>query len=128
MRAGACLAADASFDVSFDTLLARGAAEREQGNLTLAIDALRAAQALAVGDVQRRQAATELGASLLQARRLEQADAPLHAAYAMAQGQDRARAALALGNLAQLRKQPDAARQAYAEAERLAGGDAGLAL
>lgn len=113
---------------SFDQLLARGAAERELGNLTLSIDALRAAQGLAVGDAQRQQASGELGAALLQARHLDQADTALHTAYALAEGQDRARAALALGNLAQLRKQPDAARQAYGEAVRLAGSDAGLAI
>ncbi|MBY0241640.1 MAG: CHAT domain-containing protein [Burkholderiaceae bacterium] len=113
---------------TFDQLLARAAADREQGNLTLAIDALQAAQALAVGDGQRRQSASALGQALLQARRLEQADAVLHSAYTMTQGGERARVALALGNLAQLRKQSEAARQAYAEAQRLAAGDTGLAL
>lgn len=113
---------------TFDQLLARAATDREQGNLTLAIDALQAAQALAVGDGQRQQSASALGQALLQARRLEQAEAVLHSAYAMAQGGERARVALALGNLAQLRKQSEVARQAYAEAQRLAAGDAGLAL
>ena len=65
----------------------------------------------------------ELGASLLQARRLDEAAASLRQAHAFLGGRERGRVALDLGNLAVLRDQPDDARNHYREALQLAGGD-----
>lgn len=107
--------------------LARGAALRASGNLLQAIDyfdALRMA-----GDRDTAVAATgELGATLLQARRYEEAEQHLREAYDQTAGRERARYAIELGSLAAARRRPPEALRFYAEARALAGGAAALAL
>ncbi len=65
----------------------------------------------------------ELGASLLQARRLPEAEKFLKWAYADASSSKRAESALDLGNLAAIRKDVVLARHYYDEAENLAAAD-----
>ncbi|MES2260130.1 MAG: CHAT domain-containing protein [Pseudomonadota bacterium] len=112
----------------FSALIARAAQQRQAGNLTLAIDALRQAETLAADAPQREIAAAELGATLLQARRFEQAEAPLRLAYDAAQGTARAVQALALGNLALQRGQAAVAAGYYREAGALAGADSAISI
>ncbi|SBT03097.1 conserved exported hypothetical protein [Candidatus Accumulibacter aalborgensis] len=104
--------------------LARGVALRNGGNLQQAIDYFRS---LDTGE-DRVAASGELGASLLQARRYDEAEAYLREAYARTAGSERARYAIELGNLAAARRRPAEALRFYAEAQTLAGGDSALAL
>ena len=104
--------------------LARGIALRNGGNLQQAIDYFRS---LATSD-ESVGASGELGASLLQARRYDEAEPYLREAYDKTADSERARYAIELGNLAAARQRPADALRFYAEARTLAGGDAALAL
>ncbi len=101
----------------------RGVALRQQGQLREAIEVFSRLGAEARTSEEKRRADGELGISLLQARRLAEAEAPLLAAYRPAQGIERARHAVYLGNLAQERKQAAQAEAYYTEALQLASGD-----
>ncbi len=103
-------------------LMSAGSREREQGRVDLAINHLQKARSLARGALQQMQSAGELGAALLQARRLDQAEAPLREARELAQDDgQRAAYTLALGNLANLRKDAFTANRHYYETQQLAG-------
>lgn len=110
-------------EASFDDLLAQGTAYRLQGSLELSIQTLLAARLAADSPARQALAAGELGASLLQARRLEQAEEPLREAHAAAEGRDKARHAIALGKLAAVRKRSEEAGRYYREAMQIAGDD-----
>ncbi len=104
--------------------LARGVALRNGGNLQQAIDYFRA-----LGTADESVAVSgELGASLLQARRYDEAEPLLRQAYDKTNGSERARYAIELGNLAAARHRPAEALRFYAEARTLAGGEVALAL
>ena len=92
---------------------------RQTGKLQESIDVLAAARSSAVNEADRMEATAELGASLLQARRLAEASAVLREAYVYAQGELKARVANDLGNLAVLEKDTAAATGFYLEAQRL---------
>lgn len=102
------------------SLMSDGMRERQQGRIDLAIDHLQQAGLLARGNSQQMQSAGELGAALLQARKLEQAEAPLRQARELAQGSQRADYELALGNLAHLRRDAFTANRHYHAAQQLA--------
>jgi CHAT domain-containing protein len=106
--------------------LSKGIAYRQDGNLDLSIDALSKARVQASTPRERMLATGELGASFLQARRLEQAMVALRAAYLYFSGQDRAPYAIDLGNLALNQRLPKEARDYYEEALQLAGSDQNL--
>ena len=108
--------------------LSTGIAHRQQGNLDLSIRFLSQSARVATTDRERLQAAGELGASLLQARRLNEAETALREAYSFFSGSERARYAIDLGNLALIRKRQNEAQQYYREALQLAGGDAEIRL
>jgi CHAT domain-containing protein len=112
----------------WETALLAGIASRAQGNLALSVDQLDEARLLATSDGQKMRVAAELGASLLQARRLDQAKAPLLAAYSFFSGVERARVALDLGNLALLRREHKDAQRYYQTALQLSGDDTALAV
>lgn len=112
--------------VPWDTTLSTGIAYRQQGKLQLSIDLLTQARQTAGNDKDRMRAAGELGATQLQARRLDQADASLHEAYAFFTGSDRARYALDLGNLAVIRNHHKDAQTYYEEALKLSSNNAGI--
>lgn len=112
--------------VQWQTAIPTGIAYRQQGKLQLSIDLLTQAKRKASTDQDRMRAAGELGASLLQARRLDQADASLQEAYSFFSGTERARYALDLGNLAVIRKRPKEAQTYYEEALQLADSDADI--
>lgn len=105
----------------FASLLARGAALRQSGNLTLSIDALRQALAQARTPEQRDQASAELGAAYLASRQPDLAEPLLRGAYDHASGHARAGHALMLANLAAQRGQTSAADTLYLETRTLAG-------
>jgi CHAT domain-containing protein len=107
--------AGAFAEESWTAALSAGVASRAQGNLDLSIGQLAEAGRLAANLGQRMRAAAELGASLLQARRLDQARPLLLEAYAFFSGIERAQVALDLGNLALLRKEHKEARRYYEE-------------
>lgn len=121
------LAASAAHAASDAEAFARGVALRNGGSLQQAIEhfsALRASGNEAAG-----MAATgELGSTLLQARRLDEAEPHLRTAYDNTAGRRRARYAIELGNLAAARRQPQDALRFYTEARTLAGSDSALAL
>ena len=105
-----------------DTLRAEGEALRSRGEVDAAIALLRQARDVAGTPQERSRASLSLGAALLQARRLDEAQQVLDtAASGAAEGPLRAAATLELGNLALLRKQPQRARNLYAQV----AGDAG---
>ena len=91
-------------------LMAAGSRERVQGRIDLAIDRLQQALQMARGSTQQMQSAGELGAALMQARRLDQAEGPLRQARELAQGDARADQELALGNLARMWRERARAR------------------
>lgn len=100
--------------------LAQGVALRHAGNLQQAID--RFAALRGTGDAAGHHAATgELGATLLQARRYDEAEPYLREAYEKAQGADRARHAIELGNLAAARRRAEDARHYFEESRQLVG-------
>ena len=102
------------------SLMSNGVRERQQGRIDLAIDHLQQAGRLARSNTQQMQSAGELGAALLQARKLDQAEAPLRQARELAQGSQRADYELALGNLAHLRRDAFTANRHYHAALQLA--------
>lgn len=106
--------------------LANGIEHRQQGNLTLSIEVLTALHARTENPRDKALAAGELGASLLQMRRLAEAEAPLKEAHEQFSGNERARYAIDLGNLAAARRQREAARDYFREAKKLADGDVAL--
>ncbi len=105
--------------------VAAGVALRNEGNVQLSIDTLRAAKE-AAAPAERAVAAGELGASLLLARRPAEARPELEEAYQALSGAERGRYALDLGNLALAEKNPDEARHRFEEARALAGGNVAL--
>ena len=107
----------------YDTTLTTGIAYRLQGNLSLSIDLLDQARKIAKSDNQKMKATGELGATLLQARHLDQANAALQEAHSYFSGVERGRYALDLGNLAIIRKNQKQARSYYEEALQLAGSE-----
>lgn len=107
--------------------LARAVALRNGGSLQQAIEIF---SALRTGsDAPTGLAATgELGTTLLQARRYDEAEPLLRTVYEQTEGVQRARYAIELGNLAAARRQVPAALLLYAEARTLAGNDGALTL
>lgn len=101
------------------TSMKAGQTERELGFVHHAIDHFQQARIAASSDRERMQAAAELGAVLLQARRLDQADSMLQEALALATRLERPGIELDLGNLAILRKDPAKAHQHFAAVEQL---------
>ena len=112
--------------MSWQTAISTGITSRQQGKLQLSIDLLTQARRIAGTDPDRMRAAGELGASLLQARRLDQAEVSLREAYSFFSSAERARYAIDLGNLAVIRKRPKDAQVYYEEALQLAGSDADI--
>ena len=108
---------------AWSAAVAQGAAQAEQGNLTLGLESLDAARRAAVTPMEKARAAGELGAALAQARRYDEAQEQLREAYALTTGAVRARYAADLGNLAVLRKREAEARRLYTEARALAADD-----
>jgi len=104
-----------------EAAIADGVRLRQLGHLHLSVDALTQANRLPATDLQRMRLAGELGASLLQARRLDLAAIELQTAYRLATGAQRAVYALDLGHLAVLLKQPEQAQRYYALAQQFAG-------
>jgi len=107
----------------YETAISTGINYRQQGNLALSADLLTQARRFANTDGQRMRATGELGATLLQARQLDRADASLKEAYAFFSGIERARYALDLGNLAMLNKRLKEAQRYYDEAFQLAANN-----
>jgi CHAT domain-containing protein/Tfp pilus assembly protein PilF len=105
-----------------------GQRERELGFVHHAIDHFRQARVAASNDRERMQATAELGAMLLQARRLDQADSMLREALALATLVERAGIELDLGNLAILRKDPATAREHFAAVEQLSAAPSNLTM
>lgn len=103
--------------------LDEGIAYRRQGQLHLAVGSLQRACAAAADDTARLRATGELGATLLQARRLDEAAQALHQAHAFFEGVDRARVAIDLGNLAVLQGRPAIAQGHYQQALQLGGAE-----
>ena len=98
-----------------------GIEARNRGNIQLSIGLLNKAWEAASSLDERTRAAAELGASLLQARRLDDAEEFLKIAYANFSYPGKASVALDLGNLAVARKNNKLALQYYLEAETNAG-------
>lgn len=113
---------------SWEAAIAAGVASREQGNLDLSIGQLGQARQSAANERERMRTAAELGASLLQARRFDQAKPYLLDAYAYFSGDERAVVALDLGNLALLRREAADAQRYYEEVLRLCAGNPALEL
>ncbi len=124
---GSMLFAAVSFDAAAaeqsGTALQKGLQLRDQGQLSLSIDQLRRACVVAPTEAARMRARGELGATLLQARRLDEAADSLRQAHDFLAGPERGRVALDLGNLEQLRGKSDEAGAHYREAIQLADGD-----
>lgn len=113
-------ATSTSTPAAWEALVQRGIDARQTGNLQESIDLLTAARTGATRAPDRLLAMAELGASLLQARRLAEAAPVLRDAYAQAQGSAKAAIANDLGNLSILEKNSAAATAFYKEAVRLA--------
>ena len=120
--AHAASAADATADTNS---LEQGHVLRNSGRLQQAMDFFSALRQNGNPEIQL-SASGELGATLLQARRLEEAEPLLREAYAKASGAERARYAMELGNLAAARRKPQEALPLYREAQALAGNDVAL--
>ncbi|RYF43785.1 MAG: CHAT domain-containing protein [Comamonadaceae bacterium] len=119
-----CLLVHAAWAGESDVLRAQGEAARRRGDVDAAIVLLLQAREQAATPAAAATAALSLGAALLQARRLEEAREALDAAHrATADASSRAAAALELGNLAMLLKQPERARAFYLQVT--ADGEAG---
>ncbi|MEO8858132.1 MAG: CHAT domain-containing protein [Burkholderiaceae bacterium] len=108
--------------------VSQGLALRAQGELSRSIEVLAQSVRSAATERDRMTATGELGASLLQARHLEQAAVSLRSAYQFFSGTEKARYALDLGNLASLGRRDNEAKSFYEEAMQLAGDDAELAV
>ncbi len=107
----------------WNLLLARGIEARQAGSLIESVDALTAARDSAAGPPERLLANAALGASLLQARRLDQAGNALREAYAGMDGHHKAGVANDLGNLALALNDRVGATRFYQEARSLGSGD-----
>jgi len=114
--------------VSWEAAISAGIASREQGSLELSVGQLGQAARLAADERERMRATAELGASLLQARRLDEAKPALLEAYAFFSGDERAAVALDLGNLSLLRRNAGDAGRYYEETVRLSGDGSALSL
>lgn len=109
-------------------VMATGAAARLEGGIDQSIAHFQQARQLAANDTERARAARELGATLLQARRLDQAAHALQEAQRLAPGDEQAALSIDLGNLALLRKDPALAAQHYTQARQVAGTDSATGL
>jgi tetratricopeptide (TPR) repeat protein len=107
--------AAATGDAEANQLIARASGLRADGQLDLAIDALTAASHLAQSDATRGRAEGELGATLFEEHRYEDAETHLRVAYGALAGDARAAVAIDLGNLATVRHDPAGARRFYEE-------------
>jgi len=96
-----------------DDLIARGVALRDEGRLDLSVDTLALAATSDASPDAHLRAEGELGASLFQAHRYDEAKGHLEAAYGAASGTERARYAIDLGNLAVVKHDPAKARQYF---------------
>jgi len=123
--ASACLAvcvlalpAHAQLDAraTTDAALTAGTSLRQQGHLALSIASLRKARDTAPTELERMRATAELGAALLQARQLDEAELTLTRAHEFFRGTDRASIALDLANLAALQGSQGEAQRYYDEA------------
>jgi CHAT domain-containing protein len=112
--------------INWEDSLSNGITYRQQGKIQFSIDALSLAKQTAKTDQNRKRAAGEWGVSLLQARRLDQAEASLQEAYTYFSSVERARYAIDLGNLAIIRKRQKVAQEFYKEAVQLATNDANV--
>lgn len=117
----ACAATD---DV--DARLAQAAQWRRAGQTHQALALLTGISTAATTPEQRMRAAAELGLTLAQERRFDEARTALTQAYQLAQGEPRAAYALELGNLAARTHDDEAATRYLAEAGR--AGDARVRL
>ena len=113
---------------TWSALLTQGLAARAAGSLQDSIDILAAARASASTPEERLRASAELGASLLQAQRLNEAATILKESHAGLQGADKARVALDLGNLARVNHDTLGAQRFYREAADLGAGQPAIAL
>lgn len=105
------------------SLMLIGQTERQQGRIELSIAHLRQAESFAGNDQERSQSFTELGVSLRQARRLNEAELALQSARALTLevGEQRAKIEFELGSLATLHKDETKARRHYLLAQEIAG-------
>ena len=110
---------DKNSPVLWESALSKGIALRQRGEIQKSIDSLRLAKHVANSELKKMQATGELGVSLFQARRLDQAESSLRDAYAYFSGAERARYAIDLGNLAVFLKRPKDAQAFYEEALQL---------
>ena len=111
------------------SLLRQGAAYRQQGDLTLAIETLAGAMQQASDPKLKARIAGELGVAYYQAHRYEQAEPLLKLAYqSVAETAERVRYAVDLGNLYAARRQTREASRYYSEAREQRGPDAGAAV
>lgn len=108
-------------------MLAHGVALRQQGDITLSIQALEQAQAQAPDPASAAAAAAELGESLFLARRYADAERVLAAALPAAGDTLKPRILLARGTVAQAGQQPEAAAAFYQQAQASAPGNADIA-
>jgi CHAT domain-containing protein len=128
LRATACAAVcilfcAAAIAADFQALLAHAAALRRDGELDAAASALLKARMAAADSEAADGASVALGAVLLQASRLDEADAALATPHERGTPRWRAAAALERGNVAAARRQPARAEALYGEAARLASPD-----
>jgi CHAT domain-containing protein len=119
-----CTTAAAAPASDWENQLAQGISLREQGDLNRAAELLAgiAHSAAAASNTIQARAAGELGITLLQSHHYDLAEPQLQKAYASHTGTDKARWAVYLGNLAQIRKQKQEATRYYQEAVELAAG------
>lgn len=115
--------ARAAPEPSLEELIQSGVAARSKGDIQLSVDLLSKAWESTDSDQLRARISAELGASLLQARRLDDAEKFLQQAYAGSTGLGRARVAEDLGNLAFSRSNSEFARRNFDEAQAVAGTD-----
>ena len=102
---------------NWQATIAQGVAYRQEGNIRLAIELLSTVRKEATEPGIQATAAGELGISLLQAHRYDDAEAPLKQAFtAFPTGVAHAHYALQLGRLAAARKKTDQARDYYTAA------------
>jgi CHAT domain-containing protein len=105
--------------------LGEGERAREFGNISESVARLEQAVEKAPDNVTRVRAMTQLGLSLLQARRLAEADKILQAAYGESTSHARISIALALGNVAAAQHDPQRAAAFYQEVIASAGDSLG---
>ena len=103
----------------WQSLFQKGVIAGQSGALVESIDLLNQARQGANTDASRFIVSAALGASYLQAHRLQDAELFLNEAYVELKGQDKARVANDLGNLAFALKQPARALEYYEQARQL---------